>query len=89
MWTVKEWLVGGLSVKILQKKTHLHENKHDGRHIYVEMQNQDNNNQDKRNYNLRTHIEINGNSTYEHDMDTKTKNKDTQRYVENHNPEYD
>jgi len=30
----------------LQKETHLHENKHDGRHKYVETLNQDNDNQD-------------------------------------------
>ena len=73
MWTMKEWLVGGLSVQILKKETHLHENKHDGRHIYVEMLNRDNDNQNERNYNLRTHMEMNGNPTYKHDMDAKNR----------------
>jgi hypothetical protein len=48
-----------VSIQNLQKKTHLHENKHDKRHKYVEMLNQDNDNQDERNYILRTHIEMN------------------------------
>jgi len=34
-------------------------------------------------------MEMNRNPTYEHDMDEKTENKDTQRYIENHNQEYD
>jgi hypothetical protein len=72
----------------LQKETHLHENEHDGRHIYVEMLNRDNDNQDEMNYNLRTHMEMNKNPTYEHGMDAKTENKDTQKYIENHNQEY-
>jgi hypothetical protein len=29
------------------------------------------------------------NPTYEHDTDAETKKKDTQKYVENHNQEYD
>jgi hypothetical protein len=46
--------MGVLSIQKLQKETHFHENKHDKRHIYVEMQNRDNDSQDARNYNLRT-----------------------------------
>jgi hypothetical protein len=61
----------------LSLQTHLHENKHDGRHIYVETLNQDNDNQDKRSYTLRTHMEMNENPTYEHGMDAKGENKDT------------
>jgi hypothetical protein len=34
-------------------------------------------------------MEMNENPTYEHDMDMKKENKDTQKYVENHNQEYD
>jgi hypothetical protein len=33
-------------------------------------------------------MEMNGNPTYEHGMDVKKKSKDTQKYVENHNQEY-
>jgi hypothetical protein len=33
-------------------------------------------------------MEMNENPTYEHDMDAKKRNKDTQKYVENHNQEY-
>jgi hypothetical protein len=35
-----------LFVQILQAETHFHENKHDGRCIYIETLNQDNNNQE-------------------------------------------
>jgi hypothetical protein len=70
-------------------ETHFHENEYDGRYIYVEMLNQDNDNQNERNHILRTHMERNGNPTYEHGMDTKKENRDTQKYVENHNQEYD
>jgi hypothetical protein len=52
------------------------------------MINQDNDNQDERNYTLRTHIEMNRNPTYEHGMDIKKENRDTQKYIENHNQEY-
>jgi hypothetical protein len=70
-------------------ETHFHENKHDGKHIYVETLNQDNDNQDERNYILRTHMKRNINSTYEHGIDAKKKkkNRDTQKYIENHNQE--
>jgi hypothetical protein len=34
-------------------------------------------------------MEMNGNPTYKHGMDAKKKNKDTRKYVENHNQEYD
>jgi ankyrin repeat protein len=78
-----------LSVQILQKETHLHENKRNGRHKYVEMLNQDNDNQNERNYILSKNMEMNGNPTYKHGMDAKKKNKDTRKYVENHNQEYD
>jgi hypothetical protein len=64
-----------LSIQNLQKKTHLHENKHDGRYKYVEMLNQNIDNQGERNYILRTHMKMNENSTYEHDMDVKKKKK--------------
>jgi len=53
------------------------------------MLNQDSDNQDKKSYNLRTHMEINENPIYKHDMNTKMESKDTQKYVENHNQEYD
>jgi hypothetical protein len=33
-------------------------------------------------------MEMNENPTYEHGMDAKTENKDTQKYIENHNQEY-
>jgi hypothetical protein len=33
-------------------------------------------------------MEMNENPTYEHDMDGKKRNKDTQKYIENHNQEY-
>jgi hypothetical protein len=33
-------------------------------------------------------MEMNGNPTYEHGMDVKMESKDTQKYVENHNQEY-
>jgi hypothetical protein len=56
-------------------ETHFHENKHDGKHIYVETLNQDNDNQDERNYILRTHMKRNRNSTYEHGIDAKKKKK--------------
>jgi hypothetical protein len=78
-----------LAVQNLQKETHSHENKHDGRHIYVERRNRDNDNQGVRNYSLRIHKERNKNPIYEHDMDAETENKDTQKYVENNNQEYD
>ena len=71
------------------KETHLHENKHDERHRYVEMLSQDNDNQNKKNYILREHIERNENPTYEHDMDIKKENTDTQKYLESYNQEYD
>jgi rRNA maturation protein Rpf1 len=77
-----------LFAQILQKKTHFHENKHDGRYKHVVMLNQDSDNQEERNYNLRTHMKMNKNPTYKHDMDAKMKNKDTQKYIENHNQEY-
>jgi hypothetical protein len=77
-----------LSVQNLQKETHLHENKHDKRHKYVETLNQDNDNPNEKNYILRTYMEMNENPTYEHDMDGKKRNKDTQKYIENHNQEY-
>ena len=77
-----------LSVHNQQTETHFHENEHDGRRIYIETLNQNNDNQDKRNYSLRTHMEMNGNPTYEHGMDVKKESKDTQKYVENHNQEY-
>jgi hypothetical protein len=77
VWTRKEWLVGELFVQILQKETHLHENEHDERHIYVEMLNRDDDNQDESNYNLRTHKEMNRNPTYEYGMNKKIENKDT------------
>jgi hypothetical protein len=78
-----------LFVQNLQMETHFHENENDGRRIYVEMLNQDNDNQDERNYTLRTHIEMNRNPTYEHGMDIKKENRDTQKYIENHNQDYD
>ena len=59
------------------KETHLHENKHDERHRYVEMLSQDNDNQEEKSNILRTHVERNENLTYVHDMDAKKKNKDT------------
>jgi hypothetical protein len=33
-------------------------------------------------------MKMNKNPTYKHDMDAKMKNKDTQKYIENHNQEY-
>ena len=78
-----------LYVHNLQKETHLHEKKHDRKHKYIETLNQDNDNQGERNYFLRTHMEMNKNPTYEHDMDVKKKSKDTQKYIEKHNQEYD
>jgi hypothetical protein len=53
------------------------------------MLNQDNDNQNERNYILSKNMEMNGNPTYKHGMDAKKKNKDTRKYVENHNQEYD
>jgi hypothetical protein len=53
------------------------------------MLNQDSDNQDEKSYNLRTHMEMNENPIYKHDMNAKMKSKDTQKYVENHNQEYD
>jgi len=75
VWVVREWLEVVLAVQNMQKKTHFHENEHDGRHIY--RRNRDNDNQDARNYNLRTHKEMNENPTYEHDTDAETKKKKT------------
>ena len=81
-----EGVVGGCASCSEYAKENFHENEHDGRHIY--RRNRDNDNQDAKNYNLRTHKEMNENPTYEHDTDAKTKKKDTQKYVENHNQEY-
>jgi hypothetical protein len=53
------------------------------------MLNQDNDNQDEMSYTLRTHMERNKNLICEHDIDAKRGNKDTQKYVENYNQEYD
>jgi hypothetical protein len=53
------------------------------------MLNQDNDNQDDMSYILRTHMERTGNLIYEHDIDSKRENKDTQKYIENYNQEYD
>jgi hypothetical protein len=72
-----------------QKERHFHENKHDKRHKYDEILNQDNNNQNGMSYILRTHMEKTGNLIFEHDMDAKKGNKDTQKYIENYNQEYD
>jgi hypothetical protein len=63
-----------LSLQNLLKETHLHENKHDEIHKYVEMLSEDNNNQNEKNYILRTHMERNENPTYKHDMDAKKGN---------------
>jgi hypothetical protein len=35
VWVVREWLGVVLAVQNMQKKTHFHENEHDGRHIYI------------------------------------------------------
>jgi hypothetical protein len=54
------------------------------------MLNQENDNQDGMSYILRTHMEKNRNPICEHGMDKKKKgNKDTQKYAENYNQEYD
>jgi hypothetical protein len=53
------------------------------------MLNQDNDNQDDMSYILRTHMERTENLIYEHDIDSKRENKDTQKYIENYNQEYD
>lgn len=66
-----------LFVWILQKETHLHETKHDGRQKHVEMLNQDSDNQDEKIYNLRTHMDMNKNPIYKHDMNVKIESKDT------------
>jgi len=85
------WRVLGyvLSVQISQKERHFHENEHDERHKYDDKLNQDNDNQDEMSYILRTHMVKNGNPIYEHGMDTRRENKDTQKYAENYNKEYD
>jgi len=41
------------------------------------------------NYTLKKHIERNGNPIYEHDMDAKRGNKNTQKFAENYNLEFD
>jgi hypothetical protein len=53
------------------------------------MLNQDNDNQDEMSYTLRTKMGRNENPICEHDMDAKGENKDTQKYTENYNQEYD
>jgi hypothetical protein len=85
------WRVLGyvLSVQSSQKERHFHENEHDERHKYDDKLNQDNDNQDEMSYILRTHMVKNGNPIYEHGMDTRRENKDTQKYAENYNKEYD
>ena len=85
------WRVLGyvLSVKSSKKERYFHENKHDERHKYDDKLNQDNDKQDEMSYILRTHVVKNGNPICEHGMDTIRENKDTWKYVENYNHEYD
>jgi len=78
-----------LFIQNSQKERHFHENKHDGRHKYDEKLNQDNDNQDEMSYILRTHMVKNINPICEHGMDARKENKDTQKYAENYNQEYD
>jgi hypothetical protein len=85
MWRVLRYV---LSIQSLQKERQFHENKHDGRHKYDKKLNQGNNNQDEMSYNLRTHMVKNGNPICEHGMDARKENKDTQKYAESYNQEY-
>jgi hypothetical protein len=53
------------------------------------MLNQDSDNQDQMSYTLIKYMERNRNPICEHGMDSKRENKDTQKYAENYNQEYD